>query len=108
MKPLIIALLAIVPTSAVAQSGGVPPPNFSKPGNDAQQKLLPPRRNTTNISALIEYMGRDRLDDPGEIETPVTGYANEALWDPYERLAINPQTLISGRKTGSTARGVTR
>jgi hypothetical protein len=30
------------------------------------------------------------------------------LWDPYERLAINPQTLISGRKTGSTARGVTR
>jgi hypothetical protein len=108
MKRLVAAVLAIVATSADAQSGGVPPPSHSKLGNDAQLSLPPPRLDTTSISGLIGYVGRDRLGDPGEIETPGTGYANEALWEPSDAQVTSPRSSLRGRKTGSTARGITR
>lgn len=67
--------------------GGLTPPQFP-PKLDPKHPPRPadphrPQRGD-QMSSLIDYLASDDVEFPGEIDDPVTGYANEALWEPVE------------------------
>ena len=115
--PLLGLLIVALPAEAFAQrSASLPPlPPLSAQNPLAKVKGLPVRgpRGSRGIRSLIDYMDREMADGSDEIDTPVTGYGNEALWEEPRIVASIPAepprvAIRSKRPTGSTAAPYTR
>lgn len=102
-----LLMLAAVALSApaAAQQIQLPPPPLPAP--PLANRPPPPRGNLPRpedrsaLSGLIDWMARAPDELAAEIDSPVTGFANEALWD-VDRFAPAPiRTAALG--AGSTA-----
>lgn len=115
---LAAAVSTVVPAVVFAQAAGLPPlpplsaqnpqalPIKPQPGPDRQHRPDPFRQ-----TGLLAYMERDMAERLDEIDTPITGYGNEALWEDFEpvRLADVDRTTVRGRpRSGSTSGGSNR
>ena len=47
----------------------------------------PPPRVANSMGGLIDYMDRPETQTDDDIDAPVTGFGNEALWEPFGRAA---------------------
>lgn len=129
---LFLACLAIVPGVALAQkesrfpSTPSPPPLPHSPQNPVGGPSSPPPAppppppgpakpppGGNALGGLVGYMDAKMQAGPYDIEAPVTGYGNEALWDvgsafdnPSASDAVS--TPPSSDSTGSTAGGPNR
>lgn len=118
VSSLFAALMAAVPAAALAQAAGLPPlpplsaqnpqalPKKPHPGPDRQRKPDPFRQ-----TGLLDYMDRDVADSAVEIDTPITGYGNEALWEDLgpTRLADADRATTRGKpRSVSTSGGSNR
>lgn len=114
---LLLTSLALAPGMALAQDGQFssepsPPPLPHSAQNPLGAPKPPPPRPRLGppkpapggnaLSGLVGYLDSAMPAGPNEIEAPVTGYGNEALWD-----VATPESLRSSA-TGSTEGGPNR
>jgi len=96
-----------LPHSAQNPSGGSalqpsPPPLPPPPPGPAK-----PRPGGNARHGLVGYRDVQVQAGPGEIEPPVTGYGNEALWDVGGSLDTPPAADALGTPPSSTGEGST-
>lgn len=124
---LFLTSLALFPGMALAQerqftSEPSPPPL----PHSAQNPLSPPPKPLPNrpgparhrpggnaLSGLVGYLDSEMQAGPNDIEAPVTGYGNEALWDVGSAfdtplVSDTPEVPPSTDAAGSTAGGPNR
>lgn len=109
---------AVVPAAVFAQAAGLPPlpplsaqnpqalPKKPHPGPDRQHRPDPFRQ-----TGLLSYMERDAAERLDEIDTPITGYGNEALWEvpgPVRLAEVDRATVRGRPRSGSTSGGSNR
>lgn len=97
---LVLISLAAMPGLALAQNGepsrtpsppplprspqnpiGPPPPTAAPGPTTGPAGKLKPRPGGDRVSGLVGYLDSQIESGPKDIDEPVTGYGNEALWD---------------------------
>ena len=104
-RPLLVLAAIALSVPVAAQQVQLPPPPLRAP--PLANRPPPPRgaqprpEDRSALSGLIDWMARAPAEQLIEIDSPVTGFANEALWD-IARPA--PREIhAAGLGTGSTA-----
>ena len=125
---LLLMSAALVPGMAVAQEGQFssepsPPPLPHSAQNplgapkppQPRPRLGPPKPapGGNALNGLVGYLDSAMQAGPNDIEAPVTGYGNEALWDVGSAFDTppagdTPEVPPSTDGTGSTAGGPNR
>lgn len=120
---LALASMLILPPIAHAQSNGreptsqpSPPPLPHSAQNPAPSPTPPPPSTPgptkpspggNALHGLVGYKDAQVQAGPDEIEPPVTGYGNEALWDVGSALDNSPATDPPDARQSSDATGST-